>query len=325
MKRAQLAALLVTALTVGMTGGAWAAIPVIKVGNGTAASCTEAALRAAVANATVGGGIIRFKCGSAAVTILISEPLVIPDQTTIDGDDLVTLQALPINNAFLSNLLEVAPGSTVVLKSLTLRLGWQVVFNQGDLTVRQSAVAGSVIHNLTNAFGGILTVIDTAICCEVSDISGGGIANSGTLVVRRSTFSDSYGGGIHNVGTASIDGSTFTRNRYEHGPGGAIENFGTMTISDSTFSDNVALGRGGAIDNGGTLTVRRSTFTGNNGQRGGGISNTGTLTVIDSEITGNTGRLEGGGIYTCCGGTTTLKRTSVTGNIPDDLFTEPLP
>jgi predicted outer membrane repeat protein len=69
--------------------------------------------------------------------------------------------------------------------------------------------------------------------------------------------------------------------------------------------------------------VRRSTFTGNTASRGGAISNHGELTIINSEITGNTGRVDGGGIYTCCGGTTTLKKTEVTGNTPNNIVVVP--
>jgi hypothetical protein len=230
----------------------WSAVagPRIKVGNGTAASCTETALRNALAVAEVqGGGLISFKCGAGAVTIPVTEPLTIPDQTTIDGGNLITLQAVPPDNFFLYNTIDVGPDSTAELQRVTLRLGWQVVYNQGDLTVRHSTIAGSIIHNLTNAAGGTLTVIDSTICCEIFDVAGGGIFNLGDLTVRRTSFSDSFGGGIYNAGTATIDSSTFTNNQWPEGFGGAVWNAGgTMTITDSIFSGNSADSRGGAIE-----------------------------------------------------------------------------
>src|SRR5262245_24639347 len=112
----------------------------LKVGNGTPASCTEAAFLSAVLDAQApGDDTIRFRCGSAPVTILILGPVTIPDQTTIDGESRITLQALHLDIGFPDDLLHVEAASTVVLKRLTLRLGWQVIYNQGDLTIRESA------------------------------------------------------------------------------------------------------------------------------------------------------------------------------------------
>lgn len=65
------------------------AAPANVVGDGSAASCTEAALRAAVAK----GGVITFDCGNQPATILVTEPLEPPTDkdTTIDGADRITL------------------------------------------------------------------------------------------------------------------------------------------------------------------------------------------------------------------------------------------
>lgn len=63
--------------------------PRTVVGSGTAESCTEAALRTAVA----GGGVITFNCGPAVKTINITQTLVAPTDrdTTIDGNDRIVL------------------------------------------------------------------------------------------------------------------------------------------------------------------------------------------------------------------------------------------
>jgi hypothetical protein len=62
---------------------------VANVGTGTAASCTEAALRAAVLSASV----VKFDCGSAPATIAISSQIDVPTDRNIviDGGDKVTL------------------------------------------------------------------------------------------------------------------------------------------------------------------------------------------------------------------------------------------
>jgi hypothetical protein len=62
---------------------------VASVGDGTAASCTQFALRAAIASKSV----ITFNCGPAPVTIRITSTIEIPTDrdTLIDGNGLVTL------------------------------------------------------------------------------------------------------------------------------------------------------------------------------------------------------------------------------------------
>ena len=61
--------------------------PTTTVGDGTAQSCTEAALR----SAALLGGTIVFDCGSDPVTITVSEAIVFAMESVLDGGDLVTL------------------------------------------------------------------------------------------------------------------------------------------------------------------------------------------------------------------------------------------
>src|SRR5512139_3879187 len=56
------------------------------VGTGTPASCTEAALDAAL----VGGGMVTFNCGGTA-TITVTSTKTIGADTTIDGGSLITI------------------------------------------------------------------------------------------------------------------------------------------------------------------------------------------------------------------------------------------
>src|SRR5690606_2505635 len=63
--------------------------PTAVVGDGSAASCTADALRAAAA----AGGAIAFDCGDQPVTIDIDEAIVVTEETVIDGGGLVTLDA----------------------------------------------------------------------------------------------------------------------------------------------------------------------------------------------------------------------------------------
>ena len=108
----------------------------IVVGDGRAASCTELALRNALASAEIdGGGTIRFHCGAAPLTIdliaaagedlrtvagyfLYPAALNPPHHTTIDGGGLVTLQGHEF-----STVVHIAAGSKVRLTGLVVTGG----------------------------------------------------------------------------------------------------------------------------------------------------------------------------------------------------------
>jgi len=65
---------------------------------GTSASCTDAALGAAVA----GGGAVTFNCGSDPATIAVTSSLQITTDTSIDGGGLVALRAVRISGLVLA-------------------------------------------------------------------------------------------------------------------------------------------------------------------------------------------------------------------------------
>ena len=123
-----------------------AAKPII-VGDGTAASCTENALRNAIFAAGIdGGGTIRFRCGPAPVTISLTavsveEPaLTLPNNTIINGGGLVTLESPRLDG---SVALSVQRSSIVRLKNLTL-VGHdvsQTVSNSGTLSIQNTSVS----------------------------------------------------------------------------------------------------------------------------------------------------------------------------------------
>jgi len=79
LTKATLVAALLAVLS-GLPRTASAAAP-ITVGDGTAASCTEAALRdALIVAGAEGGGTIRFQCGADPVTITVSATLTVPNR-----------------------------------------------------------------------------------------------------------------------------------------------------------------------------------------------------------------------------------------------------
>ena len=350
--------LLVVIALLALPQPATAAQPLI-VGDGTPASCTEAALQQAVAVAAVsGGGTIRFKCGTDPVIITLTATLTPPNNTTIDGGGVITLETsvTPLS-------VFVAPDTTVVLKNLGH--GHSRVTNQGTLIVKNNRLSAIIdssgtleVHesifskvNFQGAAGaiinsGTLTVRNSMFLSN--SINMRGILNRGDATVHNSTFFDNHSDGgdaIWNEGTLTVDNSMFVHNGGQCG--GAILNLGTVTVKNSIFSDNGAGGvscdhGGGGIANYGTATIYNSALFGNTARDGGGIANLGTLTIYNSELFGNTagqgggvyneGALtvtrsvitgntagDGGGIYSCCGGTLTLEDSSVEGNTPNDI------
>ncbi len=256
------------------------------VGTGTAASCTDAALDAAL----TGGGLVTFNCGGPA-TIDISAGTgtkMIAADTTVDGAGLLTISGGNSVEVF-----NVRGGVHFTVENLTManglgsasrvgRLGGGI-FNGGALSVINSTFTGNS-DGLSNVDGASATITDSTFVGNT-----GGITNGGAMAITNSTFirnRRAAGAGILNFATLSVANSTFTGNSADNA-GGAILNFsGTLTITNSTFVGNSTGIGSGAIDNGDTLTLTNSTVSGNSGG-GAGISNLGYLTITNTIVTNN--------------------------------------
>jgi len=209
-----------------------------------------------------------------------------------------------------------ASGDTIQIAATTYPENLSIPFN---LTLNGAKAATTIVNgtNTANVFtvgAGIrLTLSNLTIKNGVGYSGGGGVDNSGTLIVSKSIFCTNtalFGGAILNTGTATISSTNFSGNSpyfFGHSAGcGAIDNRGTMTITASTFYSNYANNNftsGGAICNGGTMTIRASTFNtnssqGNNGGYGGAIyTYAGTLSVTNSTFYLNSATTSGGAIY----------------------------
>ena len=173
------------------------------------------------------------------------------------------------------------------------------IFGSGPTTIIDGGGVGTVV---TISNGAHVTLSKMTIRHGYAP-AGGGIYNSGTLLISASTLSGNHA--LHNCGT-----------NCNMGQGGAIFNAvgGALTISSSTISGNSAGiagdyfwggGRGRGIANGGTLTINKCTISGNTawggyGAVGGGIESSGTLTINNSTISENSAHgthfSSGGGI-----------------------------
>lgn len=192
------------------------------VGDGTPASCTEEALRAAAS----AGGHVTFDCGDEPVTVMLASTLVLNKETLLDGGGLVTL-----SGGGNVRILYFDSAYDLTTPRLTVqRLG----FRDGNSPPGgdDTAVGGGAIYR----DGGSLSVID----CDFENNRA------------PATGQDVAGGAIYGFGGGDIviSGSTFRGNSASDG--GAVGSLkGDLTVIDSSFSENAATGTEGNPGNGG--------------------------------------------------------------------------
>ncbi|MEM6795048.1 MAG: hypothetical protein AAF725_13805 [Acidobacteriota bacterium] len=300
-----------------------------QVGSGTPGSCTEAALRAALA---ANNGGIRFSCGSAPHTLTLTSQLAIDFDLVIDGGGLITL-----SGGGTTRILDFRPPfeqpRTLTVQNLTFRDG-----STAALPGTTTDSGGAAIFR--GRFG-TLNVINSRFYDNVGpatgqDVAGGAIYSFGatTTTVVGSVFQNnrcSSGGALgHLFANLSLvnsilDGNSATGtggNPGNGGNGGAVYSDGndqTLSLCGSVLSHNTANARGGGLmrvsNNGvGPMSFDRSTIHGNRGTlQAGGLYLQGLqTTVVDSTISANTSESRGGMTVFTNPGTQTLDMTNVT-------------
>jgi hypothetical protein len=276
--------------------------PTRVIGTGTPASCTSAAVIAAVA----AGGIITFSCGPAPVTITLTatakvrnaSPLVV-----LDGGGKVTLSGGGERRILYMDTCDQAQGWTtshcqdqetpqLVLQNLT--------FADGNSTGQSFDGGGG---GAVFVRGGQVRVVDSRFVRNRCDPTGPDLGGAGLRVLSQFDGRPVY-----------IVGSTFGGGPGLGGVcsnGGAVSSIGvSWVILNSVMSDNNAIGNGanpaqagtpgggsgGAIYTDGdqyTVTVSGTIITDNHANAGGGaiffVSNdrTGTLTISSSRLSHN--------------------------------------
>lgn len=272
-----LAASLLTFLWLGWDSTALHAAGV--VGDGTPASCTDAAYAAAM----TGGGLVTFDCGPNAAIISVTTKVINSgNSTTVDGGGLVTLDG----NGFLQLFL-VINGGKLTLANITLANG---NFSNGGAAF----VAANSALQMSN-----VTVRD----CEADGggNDGGAIHNSGTLAIDGALFlrnhADDGGGAIYNqAGSAEIRNTTFLSNTA--GNGGALyQAGGAMTVTTTLLEANSVTNQGGGLyANNGTVNASNVTITRNQADRGGGVYGraTAAILLLNTTVYSNTAPTAGG-------------------------------
>ncbi len=230
--------------------------PDTVVGSGTAASCTEAELAAAVAKA----GKIVFQCGASPVTIPITQAidLSITKDTTLDGGGTVTLDGGGATQIFVFN----SPNYRVTKTAFTLQ---HITLTNGKATgsVPFPPASPPCSQGFQQGAGGAIYVRDGVL--HVIDVTFK--SNHGAV-----PGPDIAGGAFYVNGSldATVVGSTFEDNDASNG--GAIGALNSeLSVYDSVFTSNKALGSGANATNSTCPVVAGQRETGSGGN-GGAIS-----------------------------------------------------
>ena len=202
------------------------------------------------------------------------------------------------------------PGTAVIMvapaiyvENLTIHRSLKIIGSDAATTIVDGNQAGSVF-TISNANSHVY--LSNLTIRNGSAQSGGGINNSGTLAIDKSTITGNSvagiwgGGGINSSGNLTINNSTISNNSGNYG-GGILVQSGTATINKSIITNNIVInnslgsGYGGGILNycpfGAlcSLTINDSTIANNNSFEGGGIFNDyyASLIINNSTISNN--------------------------------------
>jgi predicted outer membrane repeat protein len=300
------------------------------VGDGTPASCTEAALTAALAN----GDHITFNCGGPKTILILSEKS-ITHNTSIDGGGNIT-----ITGGLATRLFSTVPGAGTALDFRNIILDSAFSNNASGAAIRAFGpltLTNVTIQNSTAApgyCGGAVLIAGDALIANstfnknTAALGGGAICArslpANTVLVRDSLFTNNqgtdttsgFGGAIYvdSSSKLSVLDSVFLSNSAHFGGGAYVGPSASLEIQGSRTSSifaskmqlnaNSASEDGGALYNkGGTLTIDSAVITVNRTPMqtllagyGGAIYNEGVLSLRNSIVSQNEGRY-GGGVF----------------------------
>ncbi|MBJ3777841.1 hypothetical protein [Acuticoccus mangrovi] len=173
-----------------------------------------------------------------------------------------------------------------------------------------------------------VTITDSDISRNSSDVTGGGIWENIAFSIESTTISNNLsveGGGIYAYETIVSSDNIYQANVAEVSGGSIFLNRTSATFTDDTFVDNEAGESGGVIYQWGSAQYSGVTIADNRaGLYGGAIDQRwGSLVLSESEITGNRAGESGGAIYAVRNAdATTITDTTFDDNVGSrlDLF-----
>ena len=315
-------------------------LPISALAGGVVTTCTEAALRAAMA----GGGTVTFACDG---TITLASTITNTLDTTLDGSGhqvvisgagAVRVFCVQTNVSFQVVNLTIANGLGRIGGGI-LNLGGNVVLNGSQIqanvasceTETQSAgsAAGGGIFNqagtllATNcSFSSNQARQQTGASSDPSRTRGGALYNqSGQVWFQNCSF--------HGNSASGAPGPFNIRGTAHDASGGAIANSGTLTAVLCNFVANSSIGgiggdlggeggpgNGGAVWNAGNLELRNSTVVSNTalgGVGGAGGTGMGGYPPGPGGMGGQGGWGNGGGLFNA--GVATVANCTFSGNI----------
>lgn len=291
------------------------ASPATVIGNGTAASCTSAA----VVNAVAQGGVITFNCGADPVTITLAQTAKVfnnrPD-VVLDGGGRVTLSGGGVRRVLYQNTCDPAQVFTSARCDLqtTPRLTVQNITLVDGNSIGQSEGLPNDVYGGGAVYvrGGQLKIVNSRFFnnqCEGTgpDVGGAAVRAFGTqgpVYVTGSTF-----------GGAAGYGNTCSN-------GGGLSGLGaSFSVFNSLFSHNSAVGRGANPARAGTP----------GGGSGGAIyqdGNTFNLSLCGTQVRSNTANEGGGALFYVSNdrsGTVSITDSTLQGNPSAGFETAGLP
>jgi hypothetical protein len=278
------------------------------IGNGTAASCTSAAVVAAVAK----GGVITFDCGAKPVTIMMQATAKVRNtssEVVLDGGGKVTLSGGGARRILYLDTCDQAQvwATSHCQDQATPRLVIQdMTLRDGNSTGQQyDGGGGGAIFDR----GGQLKVINSIFIGNRCDSTGPDLGGAAIRALSQYQNRPVY-----------VSYSTFRRGVCSNG--GALSSIGvSWTVLNSVMTGNQAIGMGANPARPGTP----------GGGSGGAIYNDGDtyhLTVEGTIISGNHAREGGGAIFYVSNdrtGTLLIKGSTLHGNPNDGFFTAGYP
>jgi hypothetical protein len=259
------------------------------IGSGTPASCTSAAVVAAVA----AGGVITFSCGPAPVTITMTATATVPTSNhlvVLDGGGKVTLSGAGKTEILSVNAVWQQQWPQLVVQNLT----FTDAYSGTQQTAGSSVYGGGAIFDE----GGQLKVVNSAFVGNSCFASGPDLGGGAIRAV-----------GMYPASPVYITGDTFTGNSCSNG--GALSGlFAHFDVYNSLMTGNKAIGWGANPAAAGTP----------GGGSGGAIYTDGTgynLSVTGTVMRDNTAREGGGGIFFVVnsgGGTLQIESSTLQGN-----------
>lgn len=287
--------------------------PTTVIGTGTPASCTGAAVVQGVAK----GGIITFNCGADPVTITLTQPAKIFNNTgpkiVIDGGGKVTLSGGGTSRILYMNTCDAAQVWTTSHcqdqdhPQLTVQNLTFVDANSSGLSPYDG---GGAIW----ARGGRLKVVNSRFFRNQCDAAGPDVGGAAVRVFSQSQNLPVY------VTSSTFGGRSDLANVCSNG--GALSSIGvSYSVLNSRFTHNRAIGQGANPARPGTA----------GGGSGGAIYNDGNtfqLQVCGSEINNNTAKEGGGAIFFVSNdrsGTLAITNSSLSANPSAGFETAGLP